>query len=724
MIWLCIFISQLITILEGIILVLSESLIVFIIFCHFSEEGGIEMNQIELAEILNVKYLTGLPMWSPDSNWLAYKWNDGGVTDLWLIHMNQSEPNRLPKRITCARSGVSVMAWHPTQNTLAFVMDGNLFILRPDSTEDILQLSFEGGLMSRLTWNPQSNVITVTNGKHIILIDPCGAPRIDMKAIGEVFGGRFSQTVHGDSFDWSPDGTYFLYTWIDSTKKPFLALCTLKDQTIWQSSGHLHQISGGRWVNHHQFMYYLSSPFGAEVQYDLITIPERSNWKDYRDLKINARFTPLVETIYTLCDAQRKLGFTHSASVQPNGKGILFHSEADGFLHHYYYDLSTKTMVQKTFGLCEDYGQAGDQISWSPDGSTFLYASNRNHPIERHIWHHDLNGEERCLVSTPVTNLAPVFSPNGSSFVYTHCDQKKNGDLWLYEFETGRSSQLTDSMPRGLAEKLTKTTLIQYSGADHWPIDAFMFKPKNFDSNKKYPAIVWVHGGPSRQMRGSWHPSSTYAHFYAFNQLLASRGFVVLSPNFRGGIGYGREFRHGLWGVKGQHDTIDIISAASYLKSLPFIDASRVAVYGLSYGGYMTLHSLTQYPDVFACGINIAGLWDIAQWGFWMRNQYGNYYGDPYFLGDMEENPELWAKGSPCTYKINLNKPLLSLQGTADLNVDITQQDKLVRDCVSLGRGESFRAVYYPGESHTFRWRKTWQDAFPIMLDFFARHLQ
>jgi len=127
---------------------------------------------------------------------------------------------------------------------------------------------------------------------------------------------------------------------------------------------------------------------------------------------------------------------------------------------------------------------------------------------------------------------------------------------------------------------------------------------------------------------------------------------------------------------------------------------------------------------MFACGINIAGLWDIAQWGFWMRNQYGNYNGDPYFLGDMEKTPELWAKGSPCTYKKNLSRPLLSLQGTADPNVDITQQDKLVRDCVTLGRGADFRAVYYPGENHTFRWRKTWLDAFPQMIEFFDQHLK
>ena len=93
----------------------------------------------------------------------------------------------------------------------------------------------------------------------------------------------------------------------------------------------------------------------------------------------------------------------------------------------------------------------------------------------------------------------------------------------------------------------------------------------DFDPTKKYPAIVWVHGGPMRQMRGSWHISSTYAHFYAYNQFLANQGYVVLSPNFRGGIGYGRDFRLGLYQKKGVDDTIDIINSGQYLKDLPFL---------------------------------------------------------------------------------------------------------------------------------------------------------
>lgn len=684
------------------------------------------MSQIHVHEILSLRYLTGLPVWSHDEKWLAYKWNDGGVTDLWLVPMQSSDPSHhKPNQITTAVSGVSTAEWHPTKNMLAYIMDGNLYLFNPEAQEKHQQLSWEGGYFGRISWHPQGSYLAATNGKTIFFFQEETAKRIDIKPIGDVFGGRFSQTVHGDSFDWSPGGDYFLYTWVDTNKKPYLALCTLSEKNIWRSSGHHQQISGGQWVNEHQLIYSLSGVFGAEFSHCLLTIPQKSQWKNYSDFGIISRFSPNIEILYTQKDDEKNLGFTSFTSIRPGGKDILFGLEKDGYLHHYLYNLEAKTLEQKTFGSCEDYGQAGDKVTWSPSGTSFLYASNRKNRVERHIWHYDLvHNKESCVIDLPVTNLAPVFSPKGTQFVYTHCDQEKNGDLWLYNFKTHTSKQLTFSMPEGLDSKLVKSQLIQYSGAKDWSIDAFLYLPQNFDPQKKYPAIVWVHGGPARQMRGSWHPSSTYALFYAFNQLLTSRGYVVLSPNFRGGIGYGRTFKHGLWKVKGQDDTIDIVNAGKYLKNLDYVDENKVAVYGLSYGGYMTLHSMTQYPEVFTCGINIAGLWDIAQWGFWMRNQYGNYNGDPYFLGDMEQTPELWAKGSPCTYKQNLTRPLLSLQGTADPNVDITQQDKLVRDCVTLGRGADFRAVYYPGENHTFRWRKTWQDAFPQMIEFFDQHLK
>lgn len=685
------------------------------------------MSQIKIDQILSVKYLNGLPLWSKDGKFLAYKWNDGGKSDLWAISFAQGKDKpSLPKKITEARSGVASFAWHPKKNEIIYIQDGNLFFQNLESSEESLkQLTFKGSLMGRLALDKEGHNLAVTDGKTIFFYNLIKDQFKDFQPIGEVFGGRFSQTVHADSFEFSPNGKMLLYTWFDQSKKPYLAICHLEKGNVWRSAGHIWQISNGQWLDDNRFIYRLAAPFAYQTEYYLNTIPAESEWADYSYLNIFSQFKPESKIIFSQKDEERKVNFTEFAVIRPGAQDILFGSDRDGFLHHYLLNLKSMELKQLTFGNCEDYAQAGDRIVWDHEGKTYLYASNRKNRVERHIWQLDPeSGQDICLIDDPVTNLNPVFSPDGSAFVYNHSNKLENADLWLYDFESSRKIKLTESMPIGLREKLVESELISYKGAKDWDIDGFLYKPQDFDPNKKYPAIVWVHGGPMRQMRGSWHPSSTYALFYAFNQLLSSEGYVVLSPNFRGGIGYGRDFRHGLYNVKGLDDTIDIVKGGEYLKNLEYVDENKVAVYGLSYGGYMTLHSLGQYPETFACGINIAGLWDIAQWGFWMRELYGNYHGDSYFLGYMEANPQAWALGSPCTYKENINKPLLSLQGTLDPNVDITQQDKLVMDMVKLGKKEDFRAIYYPKESHTFRWRHTWQDAFPQMLEFFAQHLK
>ena len=182
--------------------------------------------------------------------------------------------------------------------------------------------------------------------------------------------------------------------------------------------------------------------------------------------------------------------------------------------------------------------------------------------------------------------------------------------------------------------------------------------------------------------------------------------------NFRGGIGYGREFRNGIYNKMGVDDIADVVGAGRYLKDLPYVDAERVAVWGLSYGGYMTLTALTKYPEEFCMGINLAGIWDFAQWSYWIRERYGRETGgfDLYFGGTPEESPELYQVGSPCNYKENLCRPIINLHGTADANVDFAQMDRIVTDCLKMGA--EYEAYYYPDESHSFTHRRTWADAF------------
>jgi dipeptidyl aminopeptidase/acylaminoacyl peptidase len=176
----------------------------------------------------------------------------------------------------------------------------------------------------------------------------------------------------------------------------------------------------------------------------------------------------------------------------------------------------------------------------------------------------------------------------------------------------------------------------------------------------------------------------------------------------------------------GSREMEDCIAAAEHLAALPEVDPRRLAIWGLSYGGYMTLAAMTKRPEVFALGINIAGLWDLAQWADWIAD---NHHGAmPYFVqrlgGPLGRggDPEAHRQASPRNFADGLQRPLLNLMGTADANVDFAQLDAIVRDLTE--RRKDFAALYYPGETHMFTRRATWEDAFARIEAAFERYLR
>lgn len=215
------------------------------------------------------------------------------------------------------------------------------------------------------------------------------------------------------------------------------------------------------------------------------------------------------------------------------------------------------------------------------------------------------------------------------------------------------------------------------------------------------------------------------AAFYSFNQYLLHKGYVVLSVDYRGGIGYGVAFEQANYLKFAQTELEDCVNGARYVKQLPYVDSDSVAIWGLSYGGYMALAALTKYPDEFALGINIAGVWDFEQWAAWMDaqapfvpNPFRARWGGP----KGEDNEQAYVEMSPKNFAEQLTRPLLNMHGTADEAVDFAQLDAIVRDLTRLGK--DFAALYYPDETHFFTDRRTWEDAFRRIEEAFARYLR
>lgn len=675
------------------------------------EERG--LGRLTIEDILAVKYLEDYE-WSPDGNWIAYIYDDGGITDCWVV---ASDGSGEPRKLTQARRAVSGLCWNPTTNALTISLDGDLWLADPSQGFALRRLTAVGDVVGAGSWSPDGGTLAFSSGGALTLFDTTSQLFVRSRVPGRAGGTAF----------WSPDGQRFLCRYLDKERAAHVAIVDRTGSFLWATTDTDGMPTEGRWIDNKSFVFGMSRDISRVNDLYLASLPAEGKLLNYAQIGVATRLQVEVKHVLRDAEPERKGALRFGGALpSPTGEHLLISSERDGWLHHYLYDVKQDSLTQVTFGQCEDFGHAGDQPQWSPDGSKFVYASNRNHRVERQLWVYDVSkGCEELVTSLPITNVNAKWAPDGQRLAFVHCDYFKNMDIWVMEASAQATPrQLTYSMPQGLEQKLQPTELVTYKGALDWDIDGFVFKPADFDPHKKYPGIVWVHGGPIRQMRGSWHPSRSYALFYAFNQYLASQGYIVMSINFRGGIGYGSEFRFGLYHKMGVDDVVDVVNAGRYLKDQPYIDEDKVAVYGLSYGGYMTLHALTQYPDEFCMGINIAGIWDFAQWTRWIESRSGRQ-GTMFsinFGGSPEESPELYAQGSPVTFKHNLKKPLINFHGTKDANVDFEQMDRIVDDCLKLGK--EYEAYYYPGEVHTFAYRRTWLDAFPKMEREFAKYLK
>jgi len=347
--------------------------------------------------------------------------------------------------------------------------------------------------------------------------------------------------------------------------------------------------------------------------------------------------------------------------------------------------------------------------SYSPDGKYLYYGTNATDIEHRHIWRVPVaGGAPEQVTRGEGIEHDPVVLPSGKIAVLS-ADYRRPQSVAV--FPAASAAAMDASAQRVLYPVLTKDfptdahvkpEIVITKAADGMEIHNQLFLPKDLRAGERRPAIVFVHGGPVRQMLPGYHYMEVYHLFYGVNQWLASQGYIVLSVNYRGGVGYGKSFRTAPnTNSRGNSEYQDVVAGGKYLQSRPDVDPKRVGIWGLSYGGLLTAQALARDSDLFIAGVDLAGV-----------HLYGNNL-----------DPENLAYKSSAISEIDKWKsPVLLIHGDDDRNVNFAQTVGLVQ--LLRAHNVPYELFVMPDDTHETLLYKRWIPIWDRMESFLNRYLK
>ncbi len=396
--------------------------------------------------------------------------------------------------------------------------------------------------------------------------------------------------------------------------------------------------------------------------------------------------------------------FRNINAIQWAGSHVIFTTQMpDDEFDRYFsvaLDGSTKdpVMLTTTNGIIED----ADSIALSPDGRTLYYTTNHGDIDRRDIFAvSTAGGAPRQVTETPAIETYPVALPSGRVGVL-YADWRVPQSVGVVPAAGGPSRVVYPTLPaRYPLDRHVEPTNVTLEAPDGVKFNNQLFLPRDIKPGERRPAMVFVHGGPQRQMLLGYHYRHVYHMFYGINQWLADKGYIVLSVNYRRGVGYGRSFRNAPnSGGQGNAEYQDVLAAGRYLHSRPDVDPARVAIWGLSYGGVLTAQALARNSDLFAAGIDLAG---VHLWG-------------------SNLDPESISFKSSAIGAIDgWKSPILLQHGDDDRNVAFTQTTGLVQ--MLRARNIDYELIVFPDDVHDSLVHSRWIYIYDRMEAFLQKHI-
>ena len=607
--------------------------------------------------------------WSPRGDAILL----GGEKDLWWLDPQTGGLRRL----TQDGEAKEVPAFSPAGDRIAFVKKHDLYVVEVKSGA-IRQLTHDGS-------------DTIYNG------------RLDW-----VYEEEMANRSTARSFEWSPDGKRIAYLRLDDGPVPeypitdYLSTHVSLERERFPQAGDPNPLPSLRVVavDDPSAPPAALTPDPKQVEYLGPTFTWTPDNAAICFLALNRAQTDAAVHRWELQTGNDRVLFVEhdpywvnsldSPHFLKGGREFLWISERDGWQHAYLYTAGGKLVRQITRGawmLDRPIFEDDPLFQLDPQENWLYFAAANPDPRERQLYriHLDGSGMER-ITAEPGSHTLDL-SPDGR-FLVDGFSTPDTPPVARLLNSNGPVAATIDAPANHLGEyTLGQREYLELKAPDGATLYAQLLKPANFDPQRKYPVIVDVYGGPNVQLvQKRWDAGSLY------EQLLAQNGFLVWTLDNRGSWGRGHAWESVIFENMGKHELEDQVTGVEYLKSLPYVDASRIGIRGWSYGGYMTLYALTHAPEVFKCGA--AGA-PVTDWKF-----YDSIYTERY-MRTPGENPAGYQTSSPLEAAANLKAQLLIIHGTSDDNVHLQNTINFLDALIRADKPYEFHLQ--PGQKHGFQ---------------------
>lgn len=621
--------------------------------------------------------------WSKNSDALLFPLSG----DLYYYQLK----DKTAKKLTHTSEFETDATISPTGRYVAFIRAQNLFVLDIASGKET-QLTFDGGgdikngmaefvaqeEMGRMTgywWAPDDSKIAFT--------------RTDESGVAEVVRNE----IYADEIKLF--NQRYPYTGTANAKIQ-LGVVTLQDGSVnWISHGDDDDIYLPR-VEWSKSSQYLSYQWQNRIQ-QLLELR-------LVDLHNNQQKVLLSETSNTWLNLHDDLHFLD------NQQGFIWASERDGYKHLYYFDFDGKLLRQLTSGawVVDELDAVNEKLGM------VYFTGRKDTPLERHLYQVSLKDGDIKRLTEAGYDHALVLAKDGSSFIDSFSNVSTPNKValraidgrvltWLEHNELNSSHPLT-----AFHGALNAPRFGTLKAEDGQTMHYRMFAPATFAEGKKYPVIVSVYGGPHAQrVTNSWSPRDLYLHY------LVQQGYLVFQLDNRGSYNRGKAFEDPIYKKLGDIELRDQIRGVEYLRSLPYVAADKIAIYGHSYGGYMAIMAMFKAGDYFAAGVSGA---PVTDWAL-----YDTHYTERY-LGHPETNAQGYSDSAVFPYADGLTGDLLIYHGMADDNVLFTHSTKLYKQLQD--KGLMFDMMNYPGSKHSMFGQPVQTHLHKSITQFFDRHLK